>query len=64
MFLNAAGTKVANVRGFMTSTGSSGTNFKVWVAEGEEDPALNPFTVRLQAAATETRSWPLSAAQP
>ncbi len=46
--------KVPNVRGFITSTACCGVNLKTWLVYGDDEPALYPVTVMVQATAVET----------
>ena len=48
----------------MTSTGSNGTNSKVWDATGDNEPVLYPLTVMLQATARSTTPCLSSEGQP
>ncbi len=56
--------KVPKAGGFITSTGSRGLKLNICVATGDEEPALYPFTVMVQAAAADMTPLKVFASQP
>ena len=62
-FLNC-GKKVPNAGGLERLTILDGVNERTWVATGDEEPALNPVAVILQAAARAMRPCWVGTSQP